>query len=228
MEKRVCVVGKERGEVVPLLREAGFSVVERDPELVASYGGDGTLMRAEALFPGVPKVVLKGSAICKRCSPLPNGKVLGLVRDGKYRIEELMKLEARAKGKALLGVNDVIVHNGDPRHAIRYRVTVDGRPVGGEIVGDGIVVATPFGSTAYYRSITDSFFEVGIGLAFNNSTEQSDRMVLGENSVVTLEVVRGPAAVYADNGEEMIELYEGDCVTVGKSREVARLVRVEE
>jgi NAD+ kinase len=138
-----------------------------------------------------------------------------------------MKLDVHANGRSLTAMNDIIVHNADPRHGIRYHLYVDGKPVGGEIIGDGIVAATPLGSTGYYRSITDSFFTVGIGIAFNNSTEQSDHMVSADTSIMKLMVVRGPAVVYADNQPATIELSENDEVVIARSAATARLITVE-
>ena len=117
-------------------------------------------------------------------------------------------------------------HNKDPRHAIRYSLSVNERTLGEAIIGDGVVIATPFGSTAYYRSITDSSFELGIGLAFNNSTEQSDHIVLKEDSVIKIKIIRGPAIVYADNQEEEITLEKDTEIVIRKSREKAQIVVV--
>lgn len=224
---RVVPFGSERNTDAALLAEYGFTLVSRDPELVVSFGGDGALMRAEHDFPGIPKLLLRASRICKRCAKLPNEEVLARVRDGRYETRKLPKLRVIARGAHLDGMNDVIVHNADPRHGIRYRVYVDGREVGGEIIGDGVVLATPFGSTGYYRSITDSSFVVGMGLAFNNSTEQSDHVVLPDAAAVRLVILRGPAVCYADNHRESIELSDGDEVLISKSPEIARLVVVE-
>lgn len=217
---------KHRATLEALVKSAGVECVADAPDVVISYGGDGTLMRAEHAYPGVPKLLLKGSAICKLCSPLSNEEVLEKFVAGQYRMEMVEKLEARAKGKILRGINDIIVHNDNPRHAIRYHLFVRDRQVGNEIIGDGIVVATPLGSTGYYRSITDSFFELGIGVAFNNSTEQADHMVLEDGAVVRMRVVRGPAFVYADNQENAIPLADGDEVVIEKSSEAAHIIRV--
>lgn len=216
----------KREAIHKLAAGRGFSIVEKDPEFVLSYGGDGTFMRAEGIWPGIPKVILRGSAVCKLCSSFENEDVLDRVARGEYSIEELWKLEVQVKGKKLEGVNDIVVHNADPRHAIRYKISVNGLPVGDQVIGDGIVVATPLGSTGYYRSITDSFFETGMGLAFNNSTEQSDHMVLREDSTISITITRGPAVVYADNKGDVFELKEGDEAEIRKSSSVARIVRV--
>lgn len=223
---KILIFGKDGSEIEGLLKRADFEIVENKPDVVVSYGGDGTLMRSEFEFPGVPKLVLKGSHICKLCAALPNEEIIKRLRKGEYRVEEMMKLEAETKGKKMTGLNDIIIHNGDPRHAVRYEIHINRRKIGGEIIGDGVVIATPLGSTGYYRSITDSFFEVGIGVAFNNSTEQSDHMVLGGDSEIKIKIARGPAIVYADNQSEAVELETGDEVTVKKSRETAKIIRV--
>jgi NAD+ kinase len=223
---KVLIFGKGAVEARELVEKSGFEIVESGPDIIVSYGGDGTLMRAEFEFPGVPKLVLKGSRICKLCAAMPNEEILERAARGKYRVEEMIKLEARAKDKTFFGLNDIVVHNADPRHAVRYEVSVDDVRNGGEIIGDGVVIATPLGSTGYYRSITDSFFETGIGLAFNNSTEQSDHMILKEGSEVRIKIARGPAIVYADNQPESVELVEGDEVVVKRAKETAKILRV--
>ncbi|MES2213926.1 MAG: hypothetical protein V4465_00835 [Patescibacteria group bacterium] len=221
---KAVLFGTNKEAVRTLAEEAGFTIVENDPECVISYGGDGTLMRSESAYPKVLKVLLRDSSICKKCSAFSNEEVLKKVISGSYTTEKLWKLEARVGDKILRAVNDVIVHNQNPRHGIRYTLKIQGKPFGKVIIGDGIVVATPFGSTAYYRSITDSYFEVGIGLAFNNSTEQADHIVLKDDSVIELEVSRGPAVVFADNDPEELILQDGDQVLIKRSEEYTEIV----
>ncbi|MEW6617395.1 MAG: hypothetical protein AB1333_03175 [Patescibacteria group bacterium] len=213
-------------EITKIVKEFGFEIVSGSPDIVISYGGDGTLMRAEHMYPGIPKLPLRASAVCKLCSSASNNEVLEKVGQDKYSIEEFWKLNVTAHGKMYVGVNDVIVHNKDPRHAIRYDVSVNNKKILEGVIGDGVVVATPFGSTGYYRSITDSYFEVGMGLAFNNSTEQSDHIVLKENSVIKITIARGPAIVYVDNRKESIELSDGDFAEIRKSEQVAKIIKV--
>ncbi len=224
---KVCIFGKGSEAVENLVKKFSFEVVNDDPDFVISYGGDGTLVASEAVFPGVPKIALRNSVICKKCQDIPNEEILKRVSSGNYTLEEFLKLEVSVGNKKMLGLNEIVVHNSDPRHAIRYKLSVNDSPFGGEIIGDGIVVATPsFGSTGYYRSITDSFFEVGIGLAFNNSIEQSDHVVLKEDSKINIKILRGPATVYVDNQKETFVLEAGDEARVEKSKETAKIVRV--
>lgn len=221
---KVILFGKNKRDIAPLVEAAGFEVVEQGADFIVSYGGDGTLMMAEHAYPEIPKILLKDSMICKKCSPFSNEEILKRVAVGKFSIENLIKLEARADGQALTALNDIILHNKDPRHAIRYSISVNQKSLGKEVIGDGIIVATPFGSTAYYRSITDSYFELGIGLAFNNSTEQADHVVLKEDSIITVTIGRGDAIVYGDNQAEEILVSGNSEITIQKSALIAKIV----
>jgi NAD kinase len=151
---------------------------------------------------------------------------LAAVTAGKYVVRERMKLEVEAKGKKLMGLNDIVIRNKDPRHAVRYRFFKNGGQVGDEIIGDGVVVATPFGAAGYYRSITDATFDVGIGVAFNNSTEATDHMVVSDEAELKIGLVRSHAFVYADNQEKYIDLEAGDTAVIRRSAEIARIVEI--
>ncbi len=226
---KILIVSENPDSVKNLLAPHGdfFTIVTENPEVVISFGGDGTLMKAEYLHPGIPKLYLRNSRIGKLGHQTKENKdILEHIVKGEYSVEETMKLEARVNGKILTGLNDIVIHNENPRNGIRYTVDIDGVPLRGEIIGDGVVFATPLGSTGYYRSITDSSFEVGIGVAFNNSTEQSDHMVIRDSRKIKITITRGPALCYADNQQESIKLSEGECVEVVKSENVGRMMRV--
>ena len=56
-------------------------------------------MRSENKYPGIPKIILKNSRVCKLCSSLENDEVLKKVKSGKYTIESCYKLVAETKNK---------------------------------------------------------------------------------------------------------------------------------
>ena len=223
----VAIFGVADKVQLDALKGAGFDLAGKNPKLIFVFGGDGSIMKSEEKFPGVPKVIIKKSKICKKCPLLPFEEIIKLVKGGRYKIDELEKLSICKNAKCIEGVNDVIVHNSDPRHAIRYVIEIERIDFKKEVIGDGIVVATRFGSSGYFRSITDSVFHVGIGLAFNNSTESIDHMVLPDFASITIEITRGPAEAYADNNPKEFKLIEGDRVTISRSKKVFRLVHFE-
>lgn len=222
---KLLIYGDKTEEIEKIAEKAGFKIVKNNPDIIASYGGDGTFMEAENKYPGILKFALKKSKICKLCQNLPIEESLRKIIAGEYIEREEIKIETVFGNTKIIGLNEIIVHNIDPRRAIRYEIFVNGKKIGGEIIGDGVVVSTPHGSTGYYRSITDSFFEVGIGIAFNNSTEQADHMVLKDSSEIVIKITRGKAIVYADNNNEEIILDDGDEIVVRKYINNAKVVK---
>jgi NAD kinase len=195
--------------------------------MVISFGGDGTFFKAEALFPGVPKVYLKYSYIGKLAVKKSNEAILAHLVSGEYTMKHVTKLEAKYQDKKLSALGDILIHNKNPRTAIRVLVEVDGIPLQeGEVIGDGLLVATAIGSTGYYKSITRSYFESDdqIGLAFNNAIDQINHVVLHGTRTITVQVTRGTAQVFADNQDECFELETGDVLTIHKASHKASVV----
>lgn len=119
-ENKVILFGNDSKAISRQVKTSGFIPVKSKADFVISYGGDGTLMRAEHKFPGIPKIILKGSLICKRCLSISNEEILRRMIQGRFKIDNLMKLAIKVGAKKLSAINDIIIHNEDPRHAIRY------------------------------------------------------------------------------------------------------------
>ena len=223
---KLLIYGHKTDEIIKLAEKAGFNIVGKNPDMIAVVGGDGTLMKSEKDFPEIPKFILKKTSTSKKGHDHSPEEILKKIINKEYKIEDETKIEAISFGTKVVGLNEIIVHNIDPRHAIRYEIFVNGKKVGGEIIGDGVAISTPYGSTGYYRAITDSFFEVGIGVAFNNSTEQSDHMVLKEDSEIIVKITRGKAIVYADNNDEEIILDDSHEILIKKHRNKAKIIKL--
>ena len=222
---KLLIYGHKTDEIIKQAKKAGFDIVEKNPDMIAVVGGDGTLMKSEKDFPEVPKFILKKSQTSKKGHNLTPEEILEKIIKKEYKIEDEIKIEGIFNGKKIVGLNEIIVHNIDPRQAIRYEIFINGKRAGVEIIGDGVAISTPYGSTGYYRAITDSFFEVGIGVAFNNSTEQSDHMVIKEDSEIVVKITRGKAIVYADNSDEEIILDDNHEILIKKHRKKAKIVK---
>ena len=218
---KIKLLGKNLNDIRPLLCELGFVESETGFELIITHGGDGALLGAEREYPGVPKLPLRDAATAAPCPEHSARARLEKFLAERPEPVKLPKLRGVCRAGEASGINDVFLHGGLPTSALRYHVEIDGAPHGGEIVGDGVGLSTVHGSTAYYRSITHSIFRVGVGLAFSNSTESVDHMVLAPESVVGIRVSRGPAVLVADNTPVALPVAEGELVTMRQTEDFA-------
>src|SRR5438067_3157267 len=124
-------------------------------DIAVVLGGDGTMLRALQRFlaTDVPVIGVNFGRVGFLASIQPNELESGLARvfSGDYRVVELATLEVEAHGTRGAAVNDVVVLSG-----IKGRMVELAWALGGEDLGvqpcDGMICATPSGSTAYNLS----------------------------------------------------------------------------
>ena len=225
---KVCFVGRHLEDIIPYFEKHNFVCCNNAPDMVVTHGGDGTLLGAERQYPGIPKFPIRDMRSARLCDKHHYEKQIKLFIDQKLEKSELIKLKVEFNDKELIGMNDIFLHNTDRGSAIRYRVLINNELYAEDVVADGVGVSTVHGSTAYYRSITHSTFRVGIGLAFSNTTEVTNHIVLPEDSKIKIQVTRGPAILLADNNSDLIEINEGDEFVICKSEETATIYGLEQ
>lgn len=209
-EIRVAVTGRNLDDLTPLLRMFPCRLVEDSPDLVISHGGDGSLLGAERQYPGVPKCPIRDDRQNPKCSRHAVLTTLTRLFKGELRKTQLLKLEASTEtGEQLRGINDITLGRRIASSAIRYRIWVNGELLLPQVVADSLIVATPFGSTGYYQSVTRGNFLAGVGLAFNNSMNLLGYTVIPEDASVAIQLLRGPACMVADNDPRQLELETG-------------------
>ncbi|MFA6292524.1 MAG: hypothetical protein WC637_12115 [Victivallales bacterium] len=219
---KVSLQGRYIEDILPYFGPKDFKITNKNPDLIIVHGGDGALLGAERAFPGIPKFPVRDIRTAPLCPEHASyEKIFGLLRKNKLVKSEIMKLAASSGAFRVKAINDIFMHNLNPVSAIRYKVFIDEKAYGEEIVGDGVGVSTVHGSTAYYRSITHSIFRVGIGLAFSNSTELINHLVLPEETSIKITLTRGPAVLVADNSPDTLEMKAGNSVTIRKIQEKA-------
>jgi len=224
---KIAIFGKTKESTAQLRQEVkkyGFVLDQKKPDIVISYGGDGTFLRSERAYPGIPKALFRFSKICKKCHNLPIDHALESLKEGRYHEVLHLKLAARARGKIQYAVNDIVIRNIEPTHAIRWKLAVNGKTLPHEYIGDGIVAATPHGSTGYYHSITRKNLSSGIGIAFNNTTFAQKPLLLKKNAQIKFTLTRGKAHLCADNNSQLIILQEGACATISLSKKSAKIL----
>lgn len=214
---KVFTFGKAAKNIEALVKQLGFEIVQENPDVVISYGGDGTLLSAERQYPGIPKLPLRNSQICNKCAEHGDEVMLKKLLSNNLQVKEYKKLETTYLDKTFYSLNDFVIRNSDPTHSIRF--TTNGK----YLIGDGIVVATVFGSTGYFKSITGQTFEQGFGLAFNNTTEKVPPVFLDDKATVTFRLARGKATLSFDNSPNIFNIDENSELKFKLSDQVARI-----
>ena len=223
---KVIIAGLERQELARYIRKEypEIKIVRKNPDFILCYGGDGTLLYAEREYPAIPKVMIRHSRICHNCARVTRKTIFELLLAGRYELHNHPLLEGRVGNQVLHGLNDIIIGHQAINSGLRYEVALNGERYGTEYLGDGIIVSTPLGSTGYYQSVTQSTFQEGLGIAFNNTVHVIGHLVVAENTEVEVKVHRGPGLVAADNSNKFLPVDNGATVSIKLSHRSTDIV----
>lgn len=165
LEQRGIKVLLEAGAEVPeelnKLGRVADDSLGAQVDLVIAIGGDGTMLYAarRVASQGVPLLGINRGRLGFLTDVKPDSleDALTAILNGDYSSEQRAMLEARIDlddgepGAPMLALNDVVVQGRDSGHMLDYVTWVDGSYVNSP-AGDGLIVATPTGSTAYALS----------------------------------------------------------------------------
>ncbi|MGM0439751.1 MAG: NAD(+)/NADH kinase [Chlamydiota bacterium] len=129
------------------------SITAKDVDFIISMGGDGTILRLVHEYPqlDVPIIAINlGNLGFLADVPLPDVyPSLQDILDGNYRVEERVMMQGNTNnGESCLAVNEMVLHRAQNPHLIDLAIHIDGEYLN-TFSADGIIVATPSGSTAY-------------------------------------------------------------------------------
>jgi len=207
-------------------------------ELVVSIGGDGTMLRAtrRAVEAGAVVIGVNLGQLGYLAEVEPGGweEALTTYFRGEHQIAERMLVAGtvhRADGSVLLelplGLNEVVVEKQSLGRTVRLGVSIDGRFFT-NYVADGLILATPTGSTAYSLSargpIVDPTHRAMLLTPVSPHSLFDRSLVLDPASEVEVAVLGDRAAAVSVDGEELGVLEPGCRVTVAPSPTPARLV----
>jgi len=205
-------------------------------QLLVAFGGDGTILRAARLAArgGVPilGVNLGGFGFLAEISTDDLPAALPDVVAGRYELDERMMLEAQVNGsdEPALALNDVVVTKSGVARVLRLRVLVNGEHLA-SYPADGVIVATPTGSTAYSLSaggpILHPKVEALVITPICPHTFNARSVVVDGDDTVDVEVtVPSPDATVTVDGHMGVSLDGGRRVRVRRAQQTTRFVRV--
>jgi len=207
-------------------------------ELVVVLGGDGTILRAAEIVRGsqVPLlgVNLGHVGFLAEAERDDLAETVHRVAECKYEVEERMTLDVLVEvGGVVLGttwaVNEASVEKADRERMIEVVLEVDGRPVT-EFGCDGVVLATPTGSTAYAFSaggpVVWPEVEALLLVPICAHALFARPLVVAPTSVPAVELLPPTAGVLWCDGRRSMDLPPGARVEVRRSELPVRLARL--
>ena len=213
----------------------------KDADLMITFGGDGTILHLAKLA-ALNKVPVLGINMggLGFVAELEKGEleVLRKLQDWDFHVEQRMMLDVSVirEGKQIytnLGLNDAVIREGPISHVIHLKISSDGRHLA-DIAGDGVIVSTPTGSTAYSLSaggpVVEPVAQTMVVCPICTHNMRFSSYVLSPEHVLTVELERNgrkPVYLFVDESRAF-SLRSDDKVLVRRSKYVTKLVRLTE
>jgi len=202
-------------------------------ELIIVFGGDGTLLNSARKYLDYEIPIL--GINMGNVGFLTDIKVdsfeqsLSEILNGNYIIEDRKLVSAKFNDVHIYGLNEIVIHSGSYAQLMRYQLTVNNRIVY-EQRSDGLIVATPTGSTAYALSaggpIIHPSLDVWTILPMLPQSLSSRPFVISSEEKVDIKLFEGPnekAQICAD-GQNDIDLPYGVDISISKMEKTLKLV----
>ena len=202
-------------------------------DIVVVFGGDGTLLNAARKYLNYDIPILGinmgNVGFLTDISTDNFEKTIKEVLNGNYKIEERNLVSAKFGNNHLYGLNEVVIHSGAYAQLMRYRLNVNDRVVY-EQRSDGLIIATPTGSTAYALSaggpIIHPSLDVWTILPMLPQSLSSRPFVISTDEKVEMDLFDGPnenAKICVD-GQDDIDIPYGEKILISKMEKTLKLV----
>lgn len=215
----------------------------RDSKAFIVLGGDGTFIHAakRAVDYSVPVIgVNLGSLgyLCELEAEDLKENIEKIVK-GSYSIEERMMLSGTVKREGAdfvkdVAINDIVIHRGGNLRVLNFIIYINGEHLF-TITADGVIIATPTGSTGYSMSAGGPVVEPEARLMvitpINAHIFTGKSIILSSEDEIVIEIGEGrrkqrEEALVTFDGGESIEVFSSDRVVVTKANDLAQIMRV--
>lgn len=208
-------------------------------DLLVTFGGDGTLLRGARLVAAhhTPVLGVNLGHLGFLTSIVPDAleHAMDQLASGDYWLDVRFTLGARVvsaagrEGPGYIALNDAVLHKGGFARVVRLAVRVNGENVGA-YSADGIIIATPTGSTAYSLSagggIVVPTMECLLATPISPHTLALRPLVIPADAEVEVEIRSDDAdVVLTVDGQEGEALASGDRLVVSRGAATVPLVR---
>ncbi len=238
--KGISVMLSERSAKMIGLDGVPFEEMCTKADFLVSLGGDGTLLSLVRRSYGHHKPVIGINAgnlgFLADITLDDVDAFLGRLLLGEYRIDNRMMIEGyvqkrSGEKKRFIAFNDVVITSPEPSKMVKVNASIDGERFN-SYTGDGLIISTPTGSTAYNLSaggpilypLTQAFI---ITPVLAHSLANQRPLVVPSDFSIELDAEKYRAIASID-GQEVYELEEGDILYIAGAKKGAKLIHRKE
>lgn len=230
-------VGSQQAKDLNLDGAASSERFPQSADLLVSLGGDGTLLQAAHLAGplGIPLVGVDFGRVGFLTEVGRNGYETALesILKGGAHTESHLALEASVKGgsKRFYAVNDIHVDRKHQGRIVNFGIVLGGEPIA-TIPADGVVVASPTGSTAYFLSaggpiMSPKLQAIGIAPLCPHTLFSRPLIVSADETIgIVLPQDSNGTLLFVD-GQPVIELDAGATVEIVRAPKPVEFVRLD-
>lgn len=220
-----------------------FRTADIDADCIIVLGGDGTLVRAarDLARMQIPLIGVNLGTLGYLCE-LERSTVFGAIDrlfEGKYELEQRMLIEGESKAgggetKATLALNDIVIHRCGVPQIVNLVVSVNGEYLA-TYSADGIIIATPTGSTGYSMSaggpIVDPKADLILITPINPHSTVGRSIVVGSDAQIEVTLSRrrqeqDEEAEVSFDGDRFVKMKVGDKILVKKADKYAQILKL--
>ena len=209
----------------------------KEVDIIIVFGGDGTLLNSARQYLEYEIPILgvnMGNVGFLTDIKVDNfDKTIIEILQGNFKIEERNLVSAKFNENHLYGLNEVVIHSGAYAQLMRYRLYVNNKVVY-EQRSDGLIIATPTGSTAYALSaggpIIHPSLDVWTILPMLPQSISSRPFIISSDADIEMEIFDGPnnhAKICVD-GQDDIDIPYGEKISILKMAKTLKLVHPED
>ena len=202
-------------------------------DLIIVFGGDGTLLNSarKYLKNNIPilGINMGNVGFLTDVKTEDFESIIQDILNGKFEIEDRNLVSASFLNETVYGLNEIVIHSGAYTQLMRYRLSVNDKVVY-EQRSDGLIIATPTGSTAYALSaggpIIHPSLDVWTILPMLPQSISSRPFVISSKEKVVIRLLKGPledAKICADGHDDIAVPYDED-IAITKMNNTLRLV----
>lgn len=211
-----------------------------DADAIVSIGGDGTMLRVAGVLRGQDTPMLGVNAghlgyltevSTKEQLPEALDRLIrhDYIRDVRGNLHGSLRRDGEVIGRGT-ALNEILITRSKGIMVTKFSVVCDGKFLS-SYIADGILFATPTGSTAYNLSAGGPIVAPGSPVIIMTPicahSTNSRPVVLSNSSRIEIKI-ESPGQMLAFDGEHTLDLEVGDLVTVRKANELTTLIKLRE